>query len=262
MSLFRKAVGAAAIALAATWAAPAAADEPPAPRAPESLMLPPLATGMTRVHGSVRPFFNLTGAGWGMISDVAVEHYFRNYWKLGVELSPLALVDVPEGLGAIAHARVRAALATDYLEVGFGVGGRFQHFGPSGWTVAPSIRLGSLDGLNLRMELASSLIRNYYTSRAELAFSHVLGGLDVPIVKRLAITVDGGFGLDLWAYVTLGLRHIVQGDGGPGTLALGASAGIVGIIDRFPCQYGDIEPCRGAAWGAGPTIALRVDRRF
>jgi hypothetical protein len=227
-----------------------------------SLFLPPLSTGMTRVHGTVRPFFNLLGAGWGALTDVSIEHYFRLPWKIGVELSPLALVDVPEGLGAIAHTRVRGAFAVDYIEVGVGVGWRYQHFGPNGLSVAPSVRLGSLDGLNLQVELGNSLIRNYYTGRAQFALSHVLGGLNIPITHNLALTVDGGYGLDLWIYATLGLRQIVFGDGGPGTLAVGGSFGLLWIVDRFPCQYGDIDPCRGAAWGAGPTIALSVDRRF
>lgn len=225
-------------------------------------MLPPLVPGITRVYGSVRPFFNLAGAGFGAFSDLAIDHYFHQPVKLGVELSPLALVVVPEGVGAIAHIRVRAAVVTDYIEVGAGVGGRLQHFGPSGWSIAPAIRLGALDGINLRAELSSAVIRNYYTSRVELALSHVHGGLDVPFTRRLAATIDGGFGLDLWGYFTLGLRHIVTGDGGPGTLAVGGSLGAVWIVDHYPCQYGDSEPCRGAAWGAGPTIAFRVDRRF
>jgi hypothetical protein len=262
MSLSRKIACGAAFALIAALAAPAGAEDAEPPKAARSLMLPPLAREMTRVSGTVRPFFNLFGAGWGALTDVAVEYYFRSPWKVGVELSPLALVDVPEGLGAIAHARVRGAFAADYIEVGVGIGGRFQHFGPNGWSVAPAVRLGSLDGLNLRVEIGNSLIRNYYTQLAQFALSHVLGGLDVPVTHKLAVTLDGGYGADLWVYATLGLKQTIFGDGGPGTLGVGASLGVVWIVDRFPCQYGDIDPCRGAAWGAGPTVAIRVDRRF
>jgi hypothetical protein len=225
-------------------------------------MLPPLSRGMTRVHGTVRPFFNMLGPGGGALSDLSIEHYFHQPWKVGVEVSPLVLVGVPEGLGAIAHPRLRGAFAADYLEVGLGIGGRFQRFGPSGWSVAPALRLGSLDGLNLRLEVGHSLIRNYYTRKVQFAWSHVLGGLDVPMTRRLAIVLDGGYGLDLWVYATLGLRQVIFGSGGPGTLGVGAAFGLVWVVDRFPCQYGDIEPCRGAAWGTGPTIAVRIDHRF
>jgi hypothetical protein len=263
MDWFRRALsGGVCLALALTLSAPALAEKAEKPAKERSLMLPPLSKGMTRVYGNVRPFFNMTGPGAGALSDLTLEHYFHLPWKLGVELSPVALVGVPSGLGAIAHSRVRAAFASDYVEVGVGVGWRFQHFGPSGMSLAPALRLGSLDGLNLRLELGYSLIRNYYTGIAQFAWSHARGGIDVPVTRKLALTLEGGYGLDLWVYTTLGARQIIMGDGGKGTLAIGASFGLVWIVDRFPCQYGDVDPCRGAAWGAGPTIAVRVDRRF
>lgn len=257
-----RALGAVILALAAAASPAATAEEAKAPEAPAPQTLPPPRASMTRVHAAVRPFFNLFGAGWGALSEISVEHYFQSPWKVGVEVSPLALVEVPEGLGAIAHTRVRGAFASEYIEVGLGVGGRFQRFGPSGWSVAPALRLGRLDGLNLTAEIGSSLIRNYYTGRAQFAMSHVLGGLDVPLARGVAATLDVGYGVDLWVFTTLGLKQMIHGDGGPGTLVVGAGIGLVWIVDRFPCQYGDIDPCRGAAWGSGPTIAFSVDRRF
>jgi hypothetical protein len=248
--------------LVATISNSAAAGKSASPEPAPSLMLPPLVPGITRVHGTVRPFFNMVGPGAGALMDLSVEHYFHRPWKVGVELSPLVLVGMGDQLGAIAHARLRGAFATDYVEVGLGLGGRLQRFGPSGWSVAPALRLGSLDGLNLRLEVGHSLIRNYYTGQAQFALSNVLGGLDVPVTRRLAITLDGGYGVDLWVYATLGLQQIVVGSGGPGTLKVGTGFGVVWAIDRFPCQYGDIDPCRGAAWGLGPTISIRIDRRF
>lgn len=250
------------VALAAGAARADAAEDAAAPEAKRPLMLPPLARNMVRVQGTVRPFFNLIGPGGGAIGDLSVEYYFQRPFKVGFELSPFAFVLVPEGPGTIVHARVRGAFSSDYVEVGLGIGGRMQYFGPSGLSVAPAMRLGSLDGANLRVEMGYSLIRNYYTQKAQFALSHVTGGLDVPVTRRLAITLDGGYGLDLWAYATLGVRQWIKGNGEPGSLAIGASAGAAWVVDRFPCQYGDIDPCRGAAWGLGPTIAVRVDRRF
>ena len=133
-----------------------------------------------------------------------------------------------------------------------------EHAGERGRALA----LGSLDGLNLTAEIGNSLIRNYYTGRAQFAMSHVLGGIDVPLTRGVSATLDVGYGVDLWVFTTLGLKQRISGDGGPGTLVLGAGIGLVWVVDRFPCQYGDIDPCRGAAWGSGPTIAFSVDRRF
>ncbi|MDC0741717.1 hypothetical protein [Polyangium mundeleinium] len=250
------------VALAAGATRAEAAEETAPPEVKRSWMLPPLARNMVRVQGTVRPFFNMIGPGGGAIGDLSVEYYFQRPFKLGFELSPFAFVLVPEGPGTIVHARLRGAFSSDYVEVGLGIGGRMQYFGPSGLSVAPAMRLGSLDGAHLRAELGYSLIRNYYTQQTQFALSHVTGGLDVPVTRRLAVTMDGGYGLDLWAYATLGVRQWIHGHGEPGSLAIGASAGAAWVVDRFPCQYGDINPCRGAAWGLGPTIAVRVDRRF
>lgn len=241
-----------------------AEEEPPAPSSSsnQSLMLPPLTRNMTRVVANIRPYFNLIGPGEGAMSDLSIEHYFQSPWKLGLELSPFALAFLPEGVGAIAHARVRGAFSADYVEIGLGVGGRFQRWGPNGWSVSPSLRLGSIDGVNLRMESAYSLIRNYYTGAAQFAWSQIIAGLDVPVSRGVALTLEGAYGIDLWVYGTLGLKQRIYGDGGPGTLTVGGSFGLVWVVDRFPCQYGDIDPCRGAAWGLGPTFAVRIDRRF
>jgi hypothetical protein len=254
--------GAAACALVLSLAQASHAEETCKPAPEKPLMLPPRAKGMTRVQGTVRPFFHLVGPGAGALTDMTVEHYFKQPFKVGVELRPLALVGEPSGFGAIAHARGRVAFSSDWVEVGLGVGWRLQRFGPSGMSLAPALRLGSLDGLNLRLELGYSLVRNYYTGIAQFAWSQVQGGIDVPVTRRFALTLEAAYGLDLWVYTTLGARQVISGDGGPGTLAIGASFGFVWITDRFPCQYGNTDPCRGAVWGAGPTIAVTVDRRF
>lgn len=256
--LFCATLAALALGVPATAAADAGARPGPA----DQLLIPPLHREMFRLHGTLRPFVHMTGPGGGLVADLALEYYFDAPWKLGVELSPLVVAAAAESTGVIGQPRLRAALAADYLEVGFGLGGRVARFGPSGWSMAPALRLGSLDGLNLRGELGYALIRNYYTSVVELAWSHVLAALAVPVTWRMAFELDVGYGLDLWIYGTLGIRQILVGDGGPGTLAVRTGFGAVWAVDRFPCQYQDIEPCRGAPWVVGPTISLGVDQRF
>lgn len=253
---------AAALLAALSLSVQAMADEAPSCGSAAQVLAPALDGDFTRVRAEIRPFVNLLGSGGGALSDLAVQHYFRAPWMLGVEASPFAIAGEPEGLGAIAHVRARAAFATDYLEIGAGLGARLQRFGPSGWSFAPAIRLGALDGLSLRGELGYSLIRNYYTRRAELAWADALGELRVPFTRSLALSIEGGYGVDLWAFATLGVKHRLTGTGGRGTTIAGAGLGFVWIVDRFPCQYGDVAPCRGAAWGVGPTMSFSIDHRF
>jgi hypothetical protein len=241
-----------------TGASSAGAEE--APRS--SLFAPRLQRGLTRVSGTLRPFLVTPGLGFGMISDVSVDHYFRFPLRAGVDIAPLALAVQRGDAGFVAHVRGHVAYAGDYIELGAAVGAQLQHFGASGLALAARLRLGALDGVNIQLENGYSLIRGYYTGQAQLALDHITGEIDVPVTRRLTLRIDGGFGLDLWAYATVGLKHYLRGQGGRGTIILTAAAGAALVVDRFPCQYGDPAPCEGAAKGFGPTVAAGVDSRF
>jgi hypothetical protein len=236
----------------------ACAPEP----APPSLLTPGRPRGMTRIYGSIRPFFNVLSVGGGAIGDLAIDHYFVRPIKVGVELSPTAIAFQPSSSGAVTHLRVEGAFASDYMEIGAAVGGRLENFGPGGVSLAGRLRLGSLDGLNLRLTYGYALIRNRYTGQSRLAFSNVLSTLEVPLLPRLALVVDGGFSFDVWLYGTVGLRHTLVGDGGRGSLIARAAFGLAWVLDQFPCQYRQPQRCEGAAWGLGPTIAFGLERRF
>ena len=233
-----------------------------APDLSSSLMAPARPRGLTRVYGNVRPFFNLMGAGGGAIGELAVDHYFQFPLKVGIEMSPTAVAFQPRSSGAVTHLRVEAAFATDHLEVGAAIGGRMENFGPGGISLAGRLRLGSLDGLNLRLTYGYAVIRNRYTGKTRVAFSNVVTTIEVPILPRLAIVLDGGFSFDVWLYGTLGLKHALVGRGGPGSWSVRAAFGLAWVLDQFPCQYRDPARCEGAAWGMGPTIAFGVEHRF
>jgi len=241
-------------------AAPAAA----APATPDavSVLAPARPRGLTRLHGNVRPFFNVIGQGGGAIGDLTLDHYFTVPLKLGVELSPTAVAFQPGANGAVTHARVEAAFATDFLELGAVVGGRLENFKPGGLSLAGRLHLGALDGLNFRLTYGYAVIRNHYTARTRVAFSNVLGTLEVPLTRKLALTLDGAFSMDVWLYGTLGLKHVLIGDGGPDSWIIRGAFGVAWVLNQFPCQYRDPGKCEGAAWGMGPTLSFGVERRF
>jgi hypothetical protein len=232
-----------------------------------ALVIPPLLAparprNLTRVHGLIRPFFNLIGAGGGAIADLAIDHYFVRPFKVGAEIGPTAVALQPGSSGSVTHLRLEGAFVTDFLEVGGALGGRLENFGRGGISIAGRLRLGALDGLNLHLTFAYALIRNRYTGASRVAFSNVMATLEVPIVPRLALVVDGGFSFDVWLYGTVGLKHVIVGQGGPGTWIARAAFGVAWVLDQFPCQYLMPERCEGAAWGMGPTIAIGFERRF
>src|SRR5262249_38213021 len=136
-----------------------------------SLMAPPRPRDLTRVEMTWRPFLGFVGNSWGTIGEARIEHYFDKPFMLGFELSPVAFASGGDGVGAVTHARVIGAFVTDYISLGLGVGTRLQRFGSNGLSLAPSVRLGSLDGLNLELQYTQTIARNKYTGKPTVGFS-------------------------------------------------------------------------------------------
>ena len=227
-----------------------------------SLMAPPRPRGLTRVATTWRPFLGFVGNSWGTIGEARIEHYFDRPFMLGVELAPVAFASAGDGLGAATHARLIAAYVSDYLTLGLGVGARLQRFGSSGLSLAPSLRLGSLDGLHLELTYTHSIARNKYTEKPTVGFSNVLANIQVPVARRVALRLDLGLSLDTWAFVTLGARTRLYGDGGPGTWFLSGGFGLAMVIDQSGCNYGATVPCGPSATSYGPTLSVGLEYRF
>jgi len=242
---------------------PAVAAAAPAP-ATDSIWAPPQQREMTRLELRLSPFLGVPTNSWGGVGEARLEHYFRAPFMVGLELAPLAVVASGDGPGALAQARVHGAYVNDYFAIGLGLGGQLQRFGRSGLSVAPTLRLGALDGLHLSLEYAYTRAPNRYTGQPSTGFSDVLATLAVPLTRRLSLELDGGLALQAWAYTTIGLRHRLVGDGGPGTWFISGAFGGAWLTDRGGCNYtADLaNPCTGSAISFGPTISLGLERRF
>jgi hypothetical protein len=227
-----------------------------------SLMAPPRPRDLTRAEMTWRPFLGFVGNSWGTIGEARIEHYFDRPFMLGAELSPVALASAGDGLGAVTHARVLGAFVTDYLSLGLGVGARLQRFGSNGLSLAPALRLGSLDGLALELTYTHTIARNKYTGKPTTGFSNALAKLQVPVARRLALQLDAGLSLDAWAFLTLGLRHRLFGDGGRDTWFVSGAFGLATVIDKAACDYDATIPCGQAATSYGPTVSFGVEYRF
>lgn len=232
------------------------------PPAQPSLMAPPRPRNLTRVETTWRPFLGFVGNSWGTIGEARIEHYFSSPFMLGAEVSPVAIASSGEGLGAATHVRATGAFVTDYISLGLGVGARLQRFGSSGLSLAPSLRLGSLDGLNFELTYTHTIAPNKYSGKMTTGFSNVLAKFQVPVSQRLALQLDTGLSLDTWGFVTLGLRHRLFGNGGPGTWFISGAFGLAMIVDQSACNYDATIPCGNSATSYGPTMSFGLEYRF
>jgi hypothetical protein len=241
-------------------AAPGAPDLPEVQKqaapAPESG-----GEGWSRVSIDLLPVLGLTSNSWGGLSQIRAEHYFRAPLVVGVELAPLALASSGEGIGTLAQARLHAAYATRYLAVGLGLGAQLQRFGRNGLSIAPTLRLGRLDGLELELEYAYNVAPNRFTGRQTVGFSDVLTTGRVPVTSRLALQLQAGLNLQAWIFTTLGLRQRLSGEGGPGSWFVSAGFGVAWIEDRSACDQPDLS-CGSTALSFGPTISVGLEHRF
>jgi hypothetical protein len=222
----------------------------------------PASTELNRFELRVQPFLGLTSNSWGSLGEARFEHDFRFPLTLGIELAPVALVQSGNGTGALAQARLTAALNLRYLAVGLGVGGQLQRFGRNGLSIAPTLRLGRRDGLNLSVEYAYSIAANQYTGQRTIGFSNIIGTLRIPLTDRLSLQFEGGLNLKAWAFTTVGLRQRVRGDGGAGSWFLSAGLGAAWLSDQGSCNYEAVIPCGPSAMSFGPTIDFGLERRF
>ena len=229
-----------------------------------SVWAPPTPREMTRVVLVTRPFLGTIRNTWGAISDARAEHYFARPFMLGLEMAPIAVaVNDTYGTGAITHLRLHAAYVTDFLTIGFALGERLRHFGTSGVSLGPTLRLGTLDGLRLELSFGYVVARNPYSGKPTLGFSNTTGTLSVPLSQRLAAALDAGFSLDVWIFLTLGLRQRLTGDGGPGSWFVSGAFGLAWVSDRTVCRFeGGVGCSGGTALSFGPTVAAGLERRF
>ncbi|HET9450959.1 MAG TPA: hypothetical protein VFO83_08765, partial [Aggregicoccus sp.] len=163
------------------------------------------------------------------------------------------------GLGYVA-----ATYSADILEVGLGVGALFGQTERScypvydrdnnaigeqcstgdntGVAVQQLLRLGALDGFHLSW--TSSIL----SREQQFVFGSGRGELQVPIHARYALFAAGGGGRSGYAFGEVGVRTLLQGSGGPGSLLLTGSIGGVSLSDG-PRSLG------------GPSLALGLEWR-
>ncbi len=229
----------------------------------ERLALPRRAPFTARVGFHARPFLGLEGTKKpvGFLIDAFGFYYFDSIpMAVGVQLSPLGFALNTQEAHYPMTVAATATYATDYFEIGLGLGALFGNPGPcfgtfpetlrscevnNGLTINQTLRLGALDGVHF--EWHSSI----FSRPDNFVFGMGRGEIAVPITSRLGLFGGGGAGENGWLLGELGVRTYVGGAGAPGTIILSASLGAGAVFDGPSREY-----------VVGPSVAFGAEWRL
>lgn len=212
--------------------------EPTTAELSERLLAPRRAPFRFRTGFEVRPFLGLEGQSKpvGLMLDAYVQWYLHPIpVVLSLSGAPLSVAFNSKEAHYPGVIAFTAAYATDFFEIGLGIGALYGNPGPcepflacevnTGFTINQVLRLGAIDGLNL--EWHSSI----FSRPNQFVFGVGRGVIAVPLNSRLSLFGAGGGGENGWAMGEFGVRTAVGGAGGKGTVILSASLGVSGIFD-------------------------------
>jgi len=245
--------GAARLELGLSEEVPQSALARPSTRAlTRSLVAPPRIGGLTVLEGGIRPFLPTESLGIGVLADLAVTYLAERPFYARVELQPV---------GGILSARSDAGLFTGYALLGYdqqyfavGMGVGLVLARRNGWATADeehadvgttfsvkqAARLGARDGLHLRVD------NSFVLGAKAWHFAYVQVGLQLPLGTRTWLTLDGAGGeAGRFLRYDIGLRRILLGNGGAGSLFVRPSVGVAGVVrDDFAGTL-DVGPMVG-----------------
>ncbi len=242
--------------LASSPAEDEAATEP-APSKP-SLMAPPRRGGLWEVSAMAGAFVNFGPVAGGATAWASVVYRFDVPIVVRAELAPLGIaignsqtvnMNAPgpnaSGVMSVAAGHLLVGLDTQYIEVALGGGGATfskQAFDSSaapvtgGASIVEEGRIGARDGLAVNLESVAVAANNQFQ------FGSFVASIQVPLTSKLMLIARGGGGNVGLQFGDLGARMVVQGDGGPGTIALTGFVGGAGIVVYGACSASSVTP--------------------
>jgi hypothetical protein len=251
-------------------------------QAKPSLMAPPRRGGLWEISALAGAFLNLGPFAGGATGWASVVYRFDVPIVVRAELSPFGFAvgdgrkpEPPMGnsetLGtstgsiAVAAGHLLVGLDTQFIEVAVGGGGAtignsFVASGTpatGGASIVEEVRFGARDGLALNVESIT------VAANGQFQFGSFVASVQVPLTQGVTLIARGGGGNVGLLFGDLGARFIVQGDGGPDTIALTGYVGGAGI--DFQSCIPNTSPLVGSACEStslgGPSIGGGVEWR-
>ena len=232
------------------------------PERSDSAMAPSRLGNLLIAEAGVRPFLPLKSQKFALLSEFAVSYRGARPWYVQARILPLGLgVGGPRNV-VLFGGSVVAGYDQQYFSVGVGVGAARRgdvvgHKDSNGvysegfeqnlrFSVTQAARLGALDGLHLSAQSSFVLLSDHWA----LAFFELKG--QIPINRETWLAPAGGGGRQTgFFYVEMGLRRLLRGDRGSGSLFLRPSVGMAAVDTRT----------LDSAWHPGPMAGVHLEWR-
>jgi hypothetical protein len=242
-------------------ARPAAAPVP-RPTATYSKLAPPRRGRLLTVEGGLRPYLPMRALGFALLADATVTYHGAREWFVQAQLHPLGgtITNDDQDTSVFGGA---ASVGYDHRYFAFGLGlgtlrrGDYHSdFDPvqrrqREWvshsfqlSITQSARVGALDGLSLSISNAFVLDDD----RWRFGYFDLSG--QIPLNRQTWLTLSGGGGDPAgYLYAEIGVRRLVRGDLGSGSLFVEPTVGVAGIDNRLD------------GVGPGPMIGCHLEWR-
>ena len=254
---------------------------------------------LNRIQAKVGPYLGINTLSAGMLTSVMYDRTFAFPMRLSAGFSNIGLVFGAD-FAAPFHLDVVPSYDTDYFEVGLGLGYVFSnHERRRGLSFLQKVRLGTVDGLNLTVQNAFIYERKRTSSWLafggsvdmkemgedctptdedkdltgyEFNWEGVDASLAIPLTRRVTLVTDWSYSNAGWFYGDLGIRTLVMGNGGHGTLIIPVTIGGVALNDYVPSgketycdadanKVSTLQQYDSRVYG-GPVVTIGIDYRW
>lgn len=254
---------------------------------------------LNRVQARISPFLGIDSLSGGMLTTALYDRTFDSPMRLEAGFSNIGFI-FGRDFAAPFHANVVPSYDTDYFEVGLGLG---YVYSASEWrrglSFLQKVRLGTVDGLSLTVRNSFVYQRarvdprswdnltqkpavkgdpcevsDYYdgTLEDEFDWEGIDGTISIPLTSRVTLITDWSYSNAGWFYGDVGIRTLVMGNGGQGTLIIPVTVG--GVYVRDFSAAGNETYCDEASnsWQTfkeyeetdygGPVVSIGLDYRW
>ena len=215
---------------------------------------PPERLSFVSLEARLFGLISVRNGGGGVAGELIARWRTQLPIALQLRLAPMGTGFGDMGSVPFGHGELVTSLDTRLFELGFAIGGTFTEreedfsfdsvFG-FGTSVGALMRLGAKDGLH------GELTMTYAWTGERFEWVHARFEGQVPFSRRIALVVTGSGGFTRIGMGAVGLRILLFGDGGSGSLYLTPYLGGAGML----------IPGRFDAY-VGPLFGFGVERRY